>query len=145
MAGRSKSTLFLMEQLVVIAVFAICAAVCVYILVISHLMTVDSVDTRNALLVAESAAESYKAFNGDTGRVAEVLFDNNLGQFFPDGVVVYYCSDWRPASEALAAFVLRLEKGDVVSSVQLADITVSRILTDDELVNLTVGVRRTGQ
>ena len=144
MDGRSKATLFLMEQLVVIAVFAICAAVCVYILAISYLMTVDSVDTRNALLVAESAAESHKAFGGDLNQIAGIMYGHDAltDSLFQDGLRIYYCSDWQLVNRDLADFVLHLEHTAVESSVLLADITVSRLLTGDELVRLTVGVRR---
>ena len=61
MKWRSRSTLFLMEQLIAIAVFAICAAVCVKILFVAHQKTVDAVDTRYALIIAENAAEIFKA------------------------------------------------------------------------------------
>ena len=145
MGGRSKATLFLMEQLVVIAVFAICASVCVYILAISYLMTVDSVDKRNALLVAESAAESHKAFGGDLNQIARIIYgyDTLVDLSFQSGLRVYYCSDWQPIDEDLADFVLCLEHKSIESSVLLTDITVSRLLTSDELVSLTVGARRT--
>jgi len=164
MAGRSKSTLFLMEQLVVIAVFAICAAVCVYILAISYLMTVDAVDTRNALLVAESAAEMYKAFDGDLVRVAEMKYDVDRYPLPVDGFRLYYCADWLPTSNgiagamysdnSLAEFVLQINTNPIEYGVQTASITVNRMVDSgnrfhypfripgDELVNLTVGVRR---
>jgi len=45
MVRRSRSTLFLMEQLIVIAVFAICAAACVKILTTSYFMAKQTRDT----------------------------------------------------------------------------------------------------
>ena len=163
MAGRSKSTLFLMEQLVVIAVFAICAAVCVYILAVSYLMTVDAVDTRNALLVAESAAEMYKAFDGDVARIAELKLDDHYPPIVGNSFVIHYCADWlptvngiadmMPTGNALVEFVLQINRNPVESGVQTANITVNRVVSGgntptsariigDELINLTVGVRR---
>ena len=135
--GRSRATLFLMEQIVVITVFAVCAAVCVKILAVSFLMTVDAVDTKNALLAAESAAESHKAFAGETNKIADILggYSNGLG------VVVYFDSDWQPVPETYASFVLRLTRHEEESSVILSDITVMRVMEDDELIRLTTAVR----
>jgi len=135
---RSRSTLFLMEQIVVITVFAICAAICVYILVISFLMTSSAVDTKSALLVAESAAESYKAFSGDMDRVAEIL----NGSANAGSVLVYFDSSWQPSGPENASFVLLLTERDLESYALLSDISVSRIITGDELINLTVATRR---
>ena len=130
-----------MEQLIVIAVFAICASVCVKILSVSYLMTVEAVSTRNALLVAESAAESHKAFAGDTVRIAEIL-----GGWARDGTVtVYYDSNWQPVSEAYAFFVLRLVRSVADTPIIFADISVSTMLTGDELVSLTTAVRRSAR
>jgi type II secretory pathway pseudopilin PulG len=117
MRERSKSTLFLIEQIIVIAVFAVCAAVCVKILTVSFLMTENAVDTRNALAVAESAAESFKAFNGDVERVFEIMSGD------VDGFNLYI--DVREEMYVL-----------------FADIKVTKIDTDNELVSLTVAVRR---
>jgi len=127
-----------MEQLIVIAVFAICAAVCVKILAVSYLMTVNAVDTRNALLAAESAAESHKAFRGDGDRIAEIMG----GEVRGNTVVVYYDSNWVISCETYAAFVLQLTKSTDDALVIFADISVSRIITGDELVSFTAAVRR---
>ena len=137
MSSRSKSTLFLMEQIVVIAVFAICAAVCVKILVVSYIMTVDAVDTRNALLAAESAAESHKAFAGDVERIADILSGSSGG----DTVRVFYDSYWQPGGEYGAYFVLYLVRRNAAQPVIFADITVSRTLDDNELISLTAAAR----
>ena len=143
MGGRSKAALFLMEQIVVIAVFAICATACVYILAISYLLTADSVDKRNALLVAENMAVSHKAFRGDLNQIAKIIYGHDTDFFYQGDLRIYYCSNWQPADWNSADFVLHLEHTAAESSVMLADITVSKILTGDELVSLTVGTRRT--
>ena len=126
-----------MEQIVVIAVFAFCAAVCVRILAESYSMTVDAVDTKNALLAAESAAESHKAFNGDVGRIADIL---NGSAESDSSVLVYFDSFWQPTFAEQASFVLHLIQTE--SAVIYSDITVSRILCGKELVSLTVAARR---
>jgi len=137
-----------MEQVVVIAVFAVCAAVCVKILVVSYLMTVDAVDTKNALLVAESAAESYKAFSGDIGKAAEAL---GGGRFYLSDygfVTVYFDGNWQPSSAEEASFVLYLAENDSEPLVMFADISVGRVTSGeepvDELISLRTALRRNG-
>ncbi|MDR0273537.1 MAG: hypothetical protein LBI27_09500 [Clostridiales bacterium] len=110
---KSKSSLFLMEQIVVITVFAICAAVCVKILSLSFIMTDDAVVTRNALLAAENAAESFKAFSGDLERV--VLDEDDR-------------------------FDLSVAVRDPEADVIVADITVS--VSGEEILTLTAAARR---
>ena len=139
--GRGKSSLFLMEQLVVIGVFALCAAVCVKIITLSFIMTADAVDTRYALLAAENAAEGHKALPGNAEALAALLG----GHVQPDmyGVIVYFCEAWQPANSASAAFVLRAEKtrGQMLIA---SDITVTRLRDENVLVQLHAAARGRG-
>ena len=123
MNGHSRSTLFLMEQLVVILIFAICAAACVTIFVESYIREQKTLDTNYALLVASSAAESYKAA--------------------PGALTAYYDENWDPCEEPRAVHVLQvLQTGE--SPLYAAEITVSR--TDgEELISLTVASRGDGR
>ena len=95
MTRRSGSTLFLMEQLIVIAVFAICAAACVSILTVSFIYARDSRNMSRALLAAESAADSFKALSGDVSQTAEVL--NGFVYFGAGGdtLTIYYDENWQ--------------------------------------------------
>ena len=139
--GRSKSTLFLMEQIIVIAVFAICAAVCVSLLTSAYLMTRNSVDTRNALMIAENAAESHKAFNGDIAQIANILGGNaSAGS---DNFRIYYDNNWQVADSSDASFVLNFE---IISDnlVTFSDISVysSSDSNPELLISLTAAARR---
>jgi len=133
-----------MEQIIVITVFAICAAACVKIFVVSFLMTVDSVDIRNALHAAESAAETYKSTAGDTGMALRIL-SNEFGYYCDNTVSIYYDRNWRPADSGNAFFVLHLVKQNAGAPVVLSDVTVSRKESGGwltELISLPVAVRR---
>jgi len=143
--NRSKSTLALIEQIIVIAIFAVCAAVCVSIITTSYLMTVEAVDTRNALTVAESAAESFKAFEGDVGSVFELLGGQVSGSFGDNNMTIFYDADWKPSTKEDADFVLNLLVRDDSPLVIFADAKVSRTDDDTELVSLTAAVRRFGR
>jgi hypothetical protein len=112
MNKRSRSTLFLMEQLIVVAVFAVCAAACVKILTASFFMAEETRDINNAIKVAESSAESYKAAAGDIGTTARLMGGDAVSIGGADAVIMYYDEDWRACGEENAAYMLRLINGD---------------------------------
>ena len=144
MTQRSKSTLFLIEQLIVIAVFAICAVACVSILSAAYFNTNDSNSTRHALLKAESSAEVFKATGGDFAIVA-----NTMGGIVRQGdtgtaiIVVYYDNLWRNCDEANASYVLIIEVDAMWNPYDFkfstADLVVGKI-TGEELVSMEIAV-----
>ena len=128
MTYRSRSTLFLIEQLIVIAIFAICAAACIRILTASYFYASDSKATSNALLVAESVAESYKAFGGDLN--AMTLVKNGLTVDQDGSAQIFYNETWQVCSEQNARYVLNLAAGissDVHKSLAMAELTVDKV------------------
>ena len=139
MRGRSRSTLFLMEQLIVILVFAVCAAVCVSIFADSYLMQVDSVDIKNALSAAESGAECFKAYSGDLEKASVIL----EGSVTATGALeVFYDGQWRPCEESVAEFYMLLTGSDGESPLLLlGELTILRI-SGEELASLSLAVRR---
>jgi len=112
MANRSKSTLFLIEQLMVIVVFAICAVACINILTAAYFNAVDSRDLSNAVLKAESGAEVFKATVSDFAAAADLLGGTTHAQSMNTGGVsvldVYYDSSWQKSDETNASYVLNL-------------------------------------
>lgn len=106
-------------------------------------MTVEAVDTKNALLIAESVAESYKAFAGVAEKTAETFGGTVLEDSINKIVSIYYDNNWQPCGETEAVFILHLMVNNInESSVLFADIAVSRVTTNDELISLTVAARR---
>ena len=142
MNNRSRSTLFLIEQLIVIAVFALCAAACVRILTDAYFTTNNSKDKSNALLVAESGAESFKASSGDLGMVARIMGGTSGDVGGSPAAIVYYDAQWKIcASESSASFVLYLFGGAAdYASLRSGDILVQRI-SGEELVSFSVLAR----
>ena len=100
MTRRSGSTLFLMEQLIVIAVFALCAAACVSILTVSFIYARDSRNMSRALLAAESAADSFKALSGDVAQTAAVLNGFVYSSESGDHLTVYFDENWQTVYRA---------------------------------------------
>jgi len=148
MTNRSKSTLFLIEQLIVIAVFAICAVACISILTASYFYANDGSAVSNAIIKAESGAEVFKVTGSDFTAAADILGGSITSETSAAGGVsvlsVYYDSSWQICSESNASYVLHL----VIESVQgTADfevitgrVTVGRI-SGEELISLKAAAR----
>jgi len=130
-----------MEQVVVITVFAVCAAICVNILSHSFYVAANAVDTRHAMLIAENTAESHKAFRGDLQRIAEAINGDEYGVFTESELVVFFDDDWMVSSEENAQFALRvLQHSD--ESLVFADIIISRLANNNEMISFTSAARR---
>ena len=143
---RSKSSLFLIEQLIVIAVFAVCAAVCVKIFAESYLLSGAGADINNALLVAKNGAESFKAASGDMDAVA-LLLDVNLIRS-DKTLFAYYDKAWRPCN-ALGAlyklYFIPFDETEDEASLAFCRIAVMRLgdgTLSGNIVELTVAAER---
>jgi len=152
MTQRSKSTLFLIEQLIVIAVFAICAAACVSIMTAAFFFTNDSASTSNAIIKAESAAEVFKASEGDIAAVVDVMGGVSGGVLGRSGDVyasIFYDSSWEVSSESNASYKLSINATGTPHTsldytLMVGFINVERI-TGEELVSLQVAARMQGE
>jgi len=149
MAQRSKSTLFLIEQLIVVAVFAICAAACISILTAAYFYTVDSAAASNAVIKAESAAEIFKATGGDHIAVGEFMGGTVMPPATDGGaassVAVYFNKQWQPCSISEAGFILNLVVDDNIQfypefSIITGNLTVRRI-TGEFLISFPLTAR----
>ena len=150
MNRRSRSTLFLMEQLIVITIFALCASVCVRIFVGSSLMANETRDNNHALVAAKNGAECYKVYR-DPGKVAAVLtgHEHAIDASSAPYSVVYYDTGWRVCSSAEAAYVMRLENiaqdeavlAENVAQPLLCELSVEKV-TGEKFVGFTVSARR---
>jgi type II secretory pathway pseudopilin PulG len=146
MNQRSRSTLFLIEQLIVVAVFAICSAACVRILTSAYLTVRESKDVMNAVSVAQSGAESYKAFAGDVGKVAELLGGVTNKTDSISEATIYYDRQWQVCGKDSAFYVFHLMNGDpeaLSASPVIGDILVEK-LTGESLVAFKVAAGNRG-
>ena len=141
MNNRSRSTLFLIEQLIVIAVFAICAVACVSILATAYFYAGDSNAAGHALIAAESGAEIFKATGGDFGAVADMLggVADSSGS-----VVVYYDKSWQVCGIADARYFLNFmgvaPDASPGSNLITGKLVVAKI-TGEELIAFPVATR----
>jgi type II secretory pathway pseudopilin PulG len=150
MTQRSKSTLFLIEQLIVIAVFAICAAACISILTASFFYATDAQAAGNAILKAETAAELYKATGGDVHMIAGFLGGvvESGGDAHPGTIyaAIYYNQAWQISNEATASFVLRIKSAGTSYALhgirlESGGITVEKI-TGEKFVDFPIAARQ---
>ena len=141
MHNRSKSTLFLMEQLIAILVFAFCAAACVKTFVTSYMMVVESNDRNNALIVAESYAEGYKAVHGSLSEASAVLGGTVSSD--EHTLVVYYDKKWQACEAKDAFYILNLinrQQAEIEPTLVLGDISIVKS-SGDEIISFTTAAR----
>jgi hypothetical protein len=102
----------------------------------------DSNDLSNALIVAQSGAESYKAFAGNAEEAARIL---GGGIVRNDSVLVFYDENWGICNENEAAYILKFTKinktENLPESLLFSKISVEKI-TGEEIISLNVAARR---
>lgn len=97
---KNKSTLVLIEQIVMVLVFALAAAVCMRVFAASERLSRKYEATDGAVLAAQNVAELLKAdgIKGFTERTGAVQSGENTW-------VVWYDKDWNLTEDASAEFV----------------------------------------
>jgi len=141
MINRSKSTLFLIEQLLAIAVFAVCAVACVRIITTAFLYSKDSRDVGFAIIAAENVAEGFKAVSGNFELIADMFGSEKTQSNGEPAVTIYYDTNWQITNASNASFILCLNSSKVTefSSHQLIEgnLSVERI-SGDELISFNI-------
>ena len=102
---RSRSPLVLMEQLVMILVFALAAALCLQVFVLADRASARNEQTDRAVLVCQNAAETLKAAGPEQAA-------GLLGGTFSRGVLcVYYDENWaQTEDEDSCTYLLQVEE-----------------------------------
>jgi len=101
--SKSKTSLFLMELIITILFFSVCAAVCMQLFVQTHLLGQKTRELNHAVATAQGCAEVMR---GTDGSIDEIL------KFYPSAVSdnetfleVYYDSDFKVCEYTDAAYV----------------------------------------
>ena len=133
----AKSTLFLMELVIVLFFFSICAAVCVSLFGYSQQMARESDALSNGVLAARSTASCYKAA-GNLPEAMELLH----GQWEDGQVIIYYDSQWNPVEEGTQnGFTVQLTEPEKPGE---ALIVVRAMQETEPIFQLRVKVNRGG-
>ncbi|BAK98215.1 hypothetical protein OBV_10170 [Oscillibacter valericigenes Sjm18-20] len=123
---RSKTPLALMEQLVMVLVFALAAALCIQAFAASDRISGTAAARDRAVQLAQSAAEIMKSRGGDLVQAQSAAMERLGGQLSQGVWYVLYDRDWNEVSDGSAEAVYRLEaQPDSNAEQPKADIRVS--------------------
>ena len=115
---RSKAPLALMEQLVMVLVFALAAALCVQVFVLSDRTSRRNEARDRAVLAAQNAAEEVKSVRGDFAQAAELYGGTWNGQLWGRS----YDADWARDGDDYHVLVTPADSGDALLGA--AEVTV---------------------
>lgn len=126
----------MMEMLVVVVIFAVCAAACVKIFTEAYITANNARDLNSALLAAKSSAECYKAVSGDLDAWSSITGGHVSAA---ETAVIFYDKEWRTSDESDAAYFLRLTSSGT-NKLLSGNIAVCGI-AGEEIVSLEVAAR----
>lgn len=101
---RSKNPLALMEQVIMILVFALAAAICVRAFVVARNKSVYAERRDHASLLCQSVANEMK---GNYGEIS-MLSDSWKFVEDADGYVMYFDENWKASGKEQGYFMLRI-------------------------------------
>lgn len=131
---KSKSTLALMEQAIMILVFAVAATLCVQAFVRANLYSEELYRRDRAVNLCQTAAETVKAKRGELTSAA-ILLDGEVS----DGkLYLFYNKEWKTVGAGEAAYVLCMEETGRSDSVVTARVCVTEKKSSEELFALPV-------
>ncbi len=100
---KSKAPLALMEQILMVLVFALAAALCLQMFVFAS-QVADRCEAKDrAVLVVQNAAEVWKMNCGDPQKCVQQLG----GESSADGWYIEYNADWEETSNGDAEYLVR--------------------------------------
>ena len=100
---KSKAPLALMEQLVMVLVFALAAALCLQVFVLSDRMSQRSEARDHAVVQVQNVAETLKGYDGDLSESAA-----RLGGIADEkSLQIGYDTDWRPVPVAESIYLVQ--------------------------------------
>lgn len=135
---KSKAPLVLIEQVVMIVVFALTAAVCLRMFTLAEVLSVQYAATDRAVLEAQNAAEALKG-----ERIQAYLFEHKaVGA--DDVFMIMYDENWEVTEDTERAVyylqMIQIETG--CTNLWKSDIVV--LSGEKELFRLTVAGQKTG-
>ena len=133
MDGRKRTSLFLIEQVAAIAIFAVFAAVCSAIIINAYFTANDAKDINYAIIAAKNGAEVYQIYKNPY-ETAKALGGSPRD---PQSADIYYDRNWQICDEADAEFILRFNTVESMSPMPLTELTVER-KNGEEIISFTV-------
>ena len=93
--NESKDPLVLMEQVIMVLVFALAAALCIQAFALARTNSLRITERDHAMNISQTLAETVKAYAGDQKEVCKELGGRIEGK----QLVFYYDSDWKEIGE----------------------------------------------
>ena len=131
---ESKAPLVLMEQVIMVLVFALVAALCIQAFVLARTLSIQMTDRDHAMNVSQTLAETVKAYGGDPERVCETLGGETDG----DQMRFFYDADWNESTETDASFLLVLEQEAGEGFCRNAKVTVTDSSGEREIISMNI-------
>ena len=129
-AGRSRSSLFLMEMIVTILFFSLAAAICVRCFVSAHMMGKETYELNHAIAIATGYAEVMRGTNGDINSIQAVCPDSV--KVDDSYLMIFYDSSFNPCDPETAVYA-----GDVTltpnGAIQNMHVKIIRV-EDSEII-----------
>ena len=114
----NKTGLFLIELIIALLLFAFCAAICVQVFASARQKARDSEALSHSVFLATSAAECYKATNGDLARVSELL---GGGAQSGGSLVIRYDTDWGVSNGEYKYYLVVEKNPDDTASIEISE------------------------
>lgn len=128
---KSKTPLALMEQVIMVLVFALAAALCLRAFVLSENISRGCEEQDRAVQAVQTVAETLKNCHGDfskTERLVQAALDNI-------DVVFYHSDHWEDPQDSLCVIILPVASGsELLGCAEVA----ARNADGDTIVSLTV-------
>lgn len=131
---KDKAPLALLEQTVMILVFAFAAALCLRVFVWSDRQSGLDAATDRAVIAVQSAAETLKHCNGDMEKAAEIIG----GKVSEDRWKVTFDENWQTVPDNGAFFLTVTPQESGIELLGQADIS-AETADGEHLYSLTVG------
>lgn len=133
--GESKAPLVLMEQVIMVVVFALAAALCVQAFVYARGVSLAIADRDHALGITQTLAEQAKATKGDLKTMSGTVG----GIYVNDSLIHYYDSEWNMVDgKKQAAYEIVLEKDVKVHECQHATITSHKLTEEKPIFSMKI-------
>ena len=131
---KNKAPLALMEQLVMILVFALTAALCLQIFVFSNTLSVDGETRDHAVCAVQNAAEAIKLCAGDYEAMTAV----HGGETEEDGWRIGYDENWQAVPAAQASYTVEAKSVKTEQPLLGSAQVTARSASGRELFEVTV-------
>ena len=131
---KNKAPLALMEQLIMLLIFALAAALCLQIFALSGKISRRCEAMGHAVTTVQNVAETMKAYQGDLSQHFSLLTDSEENS----PARISYDADWEEVSPEQAVYhILVTSKNSSVPGLGQAEIS-ARTTQNDELFCITV-------